>query len=97
MRYVKTSIGKIPGNIHEDRLEFLEHLMIPISENPEPGLTQEGIPPPVVGHCFRVLTAIELHHQMCFEADKIHDIGADRMLTAKPAAFQLSSSEMPPE
>ncbi len=71
--------------------------MIPVTEHPEPGLTQKGIPPPVVAHRFRMLTAIELHHQVCLEAGKIHDIGTDRMLTAKPAAFQLSPSEMSPE
>jgi hypothetical protein len=43
------------------------------------------------GDSFSMLPAVQLHNQSCFDATKVNDERADRMLPAKFRAIKLST------
>jgi len=84
-------------NLVSDTFDFLQHIMIPESENGKSLVAQPCIPFGVIVTLFRVLAAIEFDNDSLLQADKVDDVAPQRLLAAELAAFNLPHSDPMPK
>ena len=76
---------------------FLEHLVIPESDNPKSLRFDSSVALRIVETAFLVLSAVELNHKSRVETRKICDIAADRHLPAESVTTELPTPQMLPK
>ena len=78
--------------------EIAKHIIVPKTHDPVALIPQPGAPFLVtpLRLYFTVMTSVDLNDHSPFQAYEVHDIGTDRMLTAKPVAGDLLVSNVSP-
>lgn len=86
-----------PQNHLQNRLCFLEHLIVPEPQYPESLCLNLLIPARIIVCLFLMLPTIQFDNQLCFQAGKIGDIDTDGDLAPESVALKLSISQRVPK
>jgi hypothetical protein len=78
-------------------LGFPQDLVVPKTENRKSSTANSFVSLFVVGLSFSMLSSVEFYCQSLFEACKVHDIGADRVLASKFTVSELPLTKVLPE
>jgi hypothetical protein len=81
----------------EHTVDLIENVWVPEADYLESLAVQPARSVGVLSHHVAVLTAIELDDKFALEADKIHDVLADRRLATEFAPAKSPHSEASPE
>lgn len=81
----------------QNRLRIVESIVIGDSENPQARVFQPLLSSSIILITIVVTSSIDLDHELVGDADIIHDIRADRVLTSKLETQEPTVSEQPPE
>jgi hypothetical protein len=73
-----------------------KHKIVPIAQHPEARFVHVLSSLCVVFGLSGVLAAVEFDDEHCFDASEVGNVGANRVLAAKPEAFDLLAAESPP-
>lgn len=87
--------GKYGHDAFDDCFRFLKNLIVPKTKHPKACYLKEARSLIVCTSCFRMLPPIKFDDQLSFQADKIENIVAERMLAAKLHAKLFAAQELP--
>jgi len=70
-----------------------KHVVIPEPQHAKPRVLQILRAGSVSNSAFSVLSAVNFHRQLCFQADEVDDVVSERVLPPKLQAVELFSLE----
>jgi hypothetical protein len=100
-RQAATPPSGSPAQLQKDCLshpfKIPHHLVIPKTQDFESLRFNPCSPRCVLGLAFRVLPAIQFHHEPSFETHKIQDVASQRMLAAELETVHLTLPKIAPK
>jgi hypothetical protein len=79
------------------RLGLLQHFVIPEPNHTKPATRKIARPFQIVEQIIRMLPSIDFHDQPRADADEIHDVIADRLLSAEAILAEMTVTQVTPE
>lgn len=90
-----TPVPQYRPNFLNNRIRFLQYLIVPESQNSETSLIQA----PITDHilfAFLMLSTVDFHHQPVFQAHEVKDIVQEWMLPTKFEPLDLPAAQTSP-
>jgi hypothetical protein len=88
---------QMPMNIIHDIVDAGQHLVIPVTDEAITQPLQRRRSLRIIARLQRMLTAVDLDHQLGLRAQKVDDIAIDRHLPPKTKALDLSCAQAAPQ
>jgi hypothetical protein len=83
-------------NAFQYRLRISKHIMIPKSDHAKSETRQIPSALQIERQIVRVLPAVNLHDQSCANADEVHDVASDRLLSPEAVLAEVAVAQMTP-
>jgi hypothetical protein len=85
------------GDDFDHGLSVVKHIVVPETKHSVPLSLEPGCSHVIVGLLVIVLASIDLDDQPLLQADEVHDVSPERVLSAKPVSFELSFPQSTPQ
>jgi hypothetical protein len=84
-------------DVHQDVIYTQQHVMAPVARDSHPETSEDSGSLKIISPAIDVLSTIDLHDELRFEADEVDDVALDRILAPELEATHSPITQMPPK